>query len=226
MIRSWKFHFHHTWRVRRAPLSGGPMSTPMKTPSGFQMPAEWHPHRRCWMAWPTHAPAYFGRLEACKVAYSNVARAIARFEPVVMLANEADLASARTLCGPTIEVRPVPIDDGWFRDNGPTFVIDGRGGLLGVRLALQRLGRAHAARQGRARRVGDPRAGAHRARRRPADSGRRIHPRRRRGDPAHYRGVPAQPQSQSQFEPRRHRRVLKGISRRLDRDLAEGRPQG
>ena len=96
------------------------------------MPAEWHPHRRCWMAWPTHAPAYFGRLEACKVAYSNVARAIARFEPVVMLANEADLSSARTLCGPAIEVRPVPIDDGWFRDNGPTFVIDGRGGLLGV----------------------------------------------------------------------------------------------
>jgi agmatine deiminase len=84
------------------------------------------------MAWPTYAPGYFGRLEACKVAYANVARAIARFEPVVMLANEADMGLARTLCGPAIEVRPVPIDDGWFRDNGPTFVIDGRGALLGV----------------------------------------------------------------------------------------------
>jgi agmatine deiminase len=96
------------------------------------MPAEGHPHRRCWMAWPTYAPAYFGRLEACKVAYSNVARALSRFEPVVMLANEGDLGTARALCGPAIEVRPVPIDDGWFRDNGPTFLIDGRGGLLGV----------------------------------------------------------------------------------------------
>lgn len=106
------------------------MSTPKSR--GFQMPAEWHPHRRCWMAWPSFAPAYFGRLEACKVAYSNVARAIARFEPVVMLANEADLNIARALCGPAVEVRPVPIDDGWFRDNGPTFLIDGRGALLGV----------------------------------------------------------------------------------------------
>ena len=39
---------------------------------------------------------------------------------------------ARTLCGPAIDVRPVPIDDGWLRDNGPTFVIDSRGALLGV----------------------------------------------------------------------------------------------
>ena len=105
------------------------------------MPAEWHPHRRCWMAWPTHAPAYFGRFEAIKVAQSNVARAIARFEPVVMLANEADLPAARALCGPTIEVRPVPIDDGWFRDNGPTFLIDGRGGLLGVHWQFNGWGR-------------------------------------------------------------------------------------
>lgn len=96
------------------------------------MPAEWHPHRRCWMSWPSYAPAYFGRLDAGKVAWSNVARTISRFEPVVMLANETDLVSARTLCGPSVEVRPVPVDDGWFRDNGPTFVLDGRGALLGI----------------------------------------------------------------------------------------------
>lgn len=110
------------------------MKSRMNTPKnrGFQMPAEWYPHRHCWMAWPTYGPAYFGRLEACKVAYANVARAISRFEPVVMLANELDVAVARTLCGPTIEVRPVPIDDGWFRDNGPTFLTNGRGALLGV----------------------------------------------------------------------------------------------
>ncbi|MFI4891456.1 MAG: agmatine deiminase family protein [Steroidobacterales bacterium] len=106
----------------------------MSTPKirRFRMPAEWHRHRRCWMAWPTYAPAYFGRLEACKVAYSNVARAISRFEPVVMLANEVDLAVARTLCGPAVEVRPVPIDDGWFRDNGPTFAFDGQDAVLGI----------------------------------------------------------------------------------------------
>jgi agmatine deiminase len=106
----------------------------MDTPKvrGFQMPAEWHPHRRCWMAWPSNAPAYFGRIEAARVAWANVARAISRFEPVVMLANDADLVAARTLCGPAIEVRRVAIDDGWLRDNGPTFVLDGLGSLMGI----------------------------------------------------------------------------------------------
>ena len=96
------------------------------------MPAEWHPHRRCWMAWPSNASAYSGRVEAAKAAWANVARAISRFEPVVMLANDADLVAARTLCGAAIEVRRVAIDDGWFRDNGPTFVLDGLGSLLGI----------------------------------------------------------------------------------------------
>jgi agmatine deiminase len=61
-----------------------------------------------------------------------VAAAIARFEPVIMLANEADVPLARNLCGPRVEVQSAPIDDGWFRDNGPSFVIDGKGGIIGV----------------------------------------------------------------------------------------------
>jgi agmatine deiminase len=99
---------------------------------GFHMPAEWHPHRRCWMAWPTYVPSYNGRHNATKVVHANVARAISQFEPVVMLANAADVPLARCMCGPGVEVRAVTIDDGWFRDNGPTFVIDGREGLLGI----------------------------------------------------------------------------------------------
>jgi agmatine deiminase len=99
---------------------------------GFHMPAEWHPHRRCWMAWPSHVPSYNGRHRATQVVHANVARAIAQFEPVVMIANAADVPLARSMCGPGIEVRTVAIDDGWFRDSGPTFVIDGREGLLGI----------------------------------------------------------------------------------------------
>ena len=96
------------------------------------MPAEWHPHRRCWMAWPSFEPAYNGRFEATKVVHANVARAISQFEPVVMIANDADLAFARSLCGPGVEVRAAPIDDGWFRDSGPTFVTGGTEGGAGI----------------------------------------------------------------------------------------------
>jgi agmatine deiminase len=61
------------------------------------------------MAWPSNASAYSGRVEAARAAWAGVARAISRFEPVVMLANDADLVVARTLCGPAIEVRRVAI---------------------------------------------------------------------------------------------------------------------
>jgi agmatine deiminase len=127
MIVIWQIHFHHM-------RSWGTVETMKETPRarGFQMPAEWHPHRRCWMAWPSNVAAYLGRIEACRVTWANVARAISRFEPVVMLANDADLVTARTLCGPQVEVRRAAIDDGWFRDSGPSFVIDGLGSLLGV----------------------------------------------------------------------------------------------
>jgi agmatine deiminase len=87
------------------------------------------------MAWPSFEPAYNGRFEAARSVHANVARAISQFEPVVMLANEEDAALARTLCGPAVEVRAAPIDDGWFRDSGPTFVVGGPkdgAGLAGI----------------------------------------------------------------------------------------------
>lgn len=99
---------------------------------GFYMPGEWHPHRRCWMAWPSNAGGYSGQFAEARQAAARVAAAIACFEPVIMLANETDIIEAQTLCGPSVEVQAAPIDDGWFRDNGPSFVIDGRGNIRGV----------------------------------------------------------------------------------------------
>ena len=99
---------------------------------GFYMPGEWHPHKRCWMAWPSNSAGYSGRFAQAQEAAARVAAAIARFEPVIMLANEADVAHAQALCGPSVEVQHAPIDDGWFRDNGPSFVINGKGQMIGV----------------------------------------------------------------------------------------------
>lgn len=99
---------------------------------GFYMPGEWHPHTRCWMAWPSNEPGYCGRFAEARQATARVARAIAEFEPVTLLANEADVVGAQALCGSAIAVEAAPIDDGWFRDNGPSFVINAGGELAGV----------------------------------------------------------------------------------------------
>jgi len=57
--------------------------TPLE--DGFVMPAEWEAHDACYMAWPCRPETWLGYHEQVKASYAEVARAIARFEPVVML---------------------------------------------------------------------------------------------------------------------------------------------
>jgi len=98
---------------------------------GFRMPAEWAPHRRCWMAWPCEEET-FADLPAARSAYAAVARAIARFEALTMVANPSDVEGARRLCGESVGVESLCFDDAWARDTGPTYLVDGRGRLGGV----------------------------------------------------------------------------------------------
>jgi agmatine deiminase len=81
---------------------------------GYRMPPEWAPHTRCWMAWPCNQ-ATFPDLPAACNAYAEVARAIARFEPVTMIANPEHVPDARIRCGDAVGL-----------------LVDGRGGLGGV----------------------------------------------------------------------------------------------
>ena len=34
------------------------MTTNTPKALGFYMPAEWHPHQACWMAWPCHKASW------------------------------------------------------------------------------------------------------------------------------------------------------------------------
>ncbi len=96
---------------------------------GFRMPAEWAPHRRCWMAWPTVHPQWHD-LAAVEQVVAAVAGAIARFEPVIMVADPSQAGRAQDLCGGYVEVLPLPLDDAWMRDAGPSFVRDDAGGRV------------------------------------------------------------------------------------------------
>jgi agmatine deiminase len=99
--------------------------------NGYRMPPEWAPHTRCWMAWPC-AEETFPDLALARDAYAEVARAVARFEPVTMIANPEDVGDAQGLCGDAVELVALAIDDSWSRDTGPTYLVDGRGGLGAV----------------------------------------------------------------------------------------------
>jgi agmatine deiminase len=94
---------------------------------GFTMPAEWAPHAGCWMGWPTRLALWGEHIEGARDDYARVAQAIARFEPITMIAGSAQAADAAKRCGPSVKIVSMPIDDSWLRDSGPTFLVDPSG---------------------------------------------------------------------------------------------------
>ncbi len=94
---------------------------------GYTMPAEWEPHAGCWMGWPKRLELWQEYLEAARNDYARVAQAIARYEPLSMVAEPECVADAQSRCGPSVRVLPLPMDDSWLRDSGPTFLVDRNG---------------------------------------------------------------------------------------------------
>jgi agmatine deiminase len=93
------------------------------------MPAEYAPHERCLIAWPTRTREYWGGYYMlAQHTSAAIARAIARFEPVLVLARPGEGAEARSYCGSDgVEVLELPLDDSWIRDSGPIFLRDRSG---------------------------------------------------------------------------------------------------
>ncbi|MFF2956606.1 agmatine deiminase family protein [Kitasatospora sp. NPDC057965] len=97
------------------------------------MPAESAPHTRTFMAWPALEEVWGDQLPGVRQDIAGLARAVARFEPVVLLARPDQAEQARRACGSSVEVLDLMVDDLWARDTGPTFVT-GPQGLAGVDL--------------------------------------------------------------------------------------------
>jgi agmatine deiminase len=99
---------------------------------GYRMPAEFDPHRGCWMAWPARPDNW--RLDAAPAqeSFVAVAEAINRSEPVTMAVSDAQFERSRAALSPSIRVVELSTDDAWMRDTGPTFVVDSDGGSRGV----------------------------------------------------------------------------------------------
>ncbi len=109
------------------------MEPPVVTPAeaGFVMPPAWAPHAATLMAWPCRTALWGGLLDQAKDDYAAVARAVARFEPVLMACPPGTAGEVRTRVGATehgVEPLELPLDDSWVRDSGPVCVVgrDGR----------------------------------------------------------------------------------------------------
>ncbi|QNP50456.1 agmatine deiminase family protein [Diaphorobacter aerolatus] len=97
----------------------------------YWYPDEALPHERTFMQWPNsrrvHSDAAF--LADLQQTIADIANAIAEFEPVVMLAGAEHRRRIEKLVSRKVNVWDVATDDLWCRDSGPSFVVNGKGGL-------------------------------------------------------------------------------------------------
>ncbi|WP_453985050.1 agmatine deiminase family protein [Brevibacterium casei] len=94
--------------------------------------AEWGPHQRTFMSWPTEA-IWGEDIDDVRDDIAGIARAIADYEEVVMMASPGDEDEAEYQCGRKVTVETIPVDDLWARDTVPVFVSEG-GEVRGVDL--------------------------------------------------------------------------------------------
>lgn len=98
------------------------------------MPAETDPHACTWMAWPAGGYTLGSSPETADEArrtWAAVANAVAEWEPVHLLVAPHERAEARRRLSAEIVLHELMLDDAWYRDIGPTFVLgpDGLGAV-------------------------------------------------------------------------------------------------
>ncbi|MEU7554340.1 agmatine deiminase family protein [Streptomyces sp. NPDC044571] len=106
------------------PLLGGrAFAAPAEDP--HHAPAEWEPHSGCVMAWPWDKTVGWGSLlGSVQAEIAGIAKAIARYETVTMVAEPGRAAQAQAQCGSTVTVTEYPVNDCWTRDTGPVFAVN------------------------------------------------------------------------------------------------------
>ncbi|KAF7838577.1 agmatine deiminase [Senna tora] len=91
---------------------------------GFHMPAEWETHSHCWLGWPERPDNWRDKAVHAQNVFAKVASAISKFEPVTVCASSTQWANARSMLPSNIRVVEMSMNDSWFRDTGPTFVVN------------------------------------------------------------------------------------------------------
>ncbi|KAK9203916.1 hypothetical protein WN943_014173 [Citrus x changshan-huyou] len=91
---------------------------------GYLMPAEWEPHSQCWMGWPERPDNWRDDALHAQRVFAKVATAISKFEPVTVCASAAQWENARSQLPENIRVIEMSMNDSWFRDTGPTIVVN------------------------------------------------------------------------------------------------------
>ena len=102
-------------------------------PANRHWPAEWMPHAATWIAWPHNRQTWPERFEPIEPVFQRIVEILSEVEAVHVLGgSEAVYQRAAKAVGSLnrVTVHPMPTNDCWIRDYGPTFVHIGQGQQL------------------------------------------------------------------------------------------------
>ena len=114
---------------------------PSKTPRelGYHMPAEWEKHDAIWLAWPHDPTTFPSRIEKAEEAYVKIVKLIHEGERVNLFVKDNEMQQKATTLFQKAQidrrrVRFFQFDyaDVWFRDYGPTFLVNAKRDLAMV----------------------------------------------------------------------------------------------
>ncbi|MFN5659597.1 MAG: agmatine deiminase family protein, partial [Pseudanabaena sp.] len=100
---------------------------------GYAQPAEWQPHRACWLAFPSHRDLWLEYLDRVQAEFVALAKAIATSEQLEILVLEETATHAKQLLGDLpARFHQIPFGDIWMRDMTPIYIknTDGKLGAL------------------------------------------------------------------------------------------------
>jgi len=118
-------HDMPNYRQTNAKLIEG--STPAS--DGFYYPAEWAEHETTIMVMPPEQNWRENGIPMAEVRgqWAEVANRLSEYEPVLMVVPPGEKKLAAELLAKDIELVELPVNDGWSRDSGPMFLVNGKG---------------------------------------------------------------------------------------------------
>ena len=98
--------------------------------SGYIMPAEWHPHKATWLAWPHNKLTWRDEISKVESTYVEIIKSLQNSENVNLLVNDKSSLDkirekliSNNLSLNNINFYPIKTADAWIRDYGPNFII-------------------------------------------------------------------------------------------------------
>jgi len=108
---------------------------------GFRLPGEFETKAGCWLGWPERTDVWRNGAKPAQQVWIDIVSAIAQSEPVTVCVSASQYQNARARLPAHVRVLEMTLNDSWFRDTGPAWLVnDTSGEVRGVQFHFNAYG--------------------------------------------------------------------------------------